>query len=315
MDEPDLWSLLVSGSQPAVDVVLYMVHGNDLSSNDIQALKALQTVTNVIPLLARADELDDEHFTSARSSLTAILEANDIVPFSFGGLKSPPELYAISSKTQPDADEMDASTLMQSLYEQPLVQSDLQQLVNRMICAEGSAWLRHTAALKILKWCKEHRQAGALQLFTQPSTLQHIDFSSLRGLDAYRAAQWWQRVEVTDWAQSLRRSLDSQNYQMPSSSGALELASGDAARSVVKCDKKSHKHRLRPVPTPTHQDPLGLLDWLAHARQGSKLTAELLSGMGIAAFVTAWLHMSDSACHREVAQLPRGFVGWWWDIV
>lgn len=286
-----------------------------LSTADINAMKRCQDFTNVVPLLARADELDDEQFATARADICAVLESNDLRCFSFGGPNALPELFAVSNATHADPDEMDASTLMQSQYEQPLVQSDLQQLIDRAICAEGSAWLRHTAALKILKWCKEHRQTGALQLVAQPSAPQQFHFSGLHGIGAYTAAQWWERVDVTDWAQSLRRSLDSQSSGLAFPANAMELASGDPARSVVKRGKKSRKHRLRPTPSPTHQDPLGLLDWLAHARQGGKLTAELVSGLGVAAFVTAWLHMSDSACHREVAQLPRGFVGWWWDIV
>ncbi|KAK0385721.1 hypothetical protein NLU13_6898 [Sarocladium strictum] len=314
MDDSDLWSLLLSGSQPAVDVVLYMIPSTGLEATDVDAMKRLQNYTSIILLLARADEFTDTEFSTARSDLHATLKQNDIHCFSFGGSTAVPELYMVSNKTCSDPDEMDASTLMQSEYRQPLIQSELQQLVDRMFCADGSAWLRHTTALKILKWCTQHRQTRALQLVAHPRAPQHVHFGGLHGMDAYAAAQWWQRVEVTDWAQSLRRSLDSQHSGMVFPTGTLEIANGEPARSVVTREK-GRKHRSRPGPSPTHQDPLGLLDWLSHARQGGRLTVELLSGLGVAAFVTVWLQMSDSACHREVTQMPRGLIGWWWDIM
>lgn len=279
-------------------------------------MKRLQGFTNVVPIIARADELGADDLVSIKTNLRASLDTNGIKGFSFDGPDAPLEVFAVSNITQPDLDEMDASTLMQSEYEQPLAQSDLHRLADVMISAEGSAWLRHTAALKTLKWCREHRQAGALQAIVhQPSSVPHLHFNGFRGMDAYTAAQWWQRVEVTDWAQSLRRSLDAQSSGFTYPSSALEVRGSDPSRSVVKHDKKGRKHRSRPPPSPTHQDPLGLLDWVANMRRGGQLTAELLSGLGVAAAFTAWLHMSDSACHREMAQVPRGLVGWWWDFV
>ncbi|KAH8169533.1 septin domain-containing protein [Sarocladium implicatum] len=316
LDDSDLWSLLISGSQPAVDVVLYMVPSKGLSNGDFDAMKRLQGFTNVVPVFARADELSDIELSSARAATRARLEASEIKCFSFDGPNAPIELFSVSNVTQPDLDEMDASTLMRSEYEQPLTHSDLDRLVDVMISAEGSAWLRHTSALKTLKWCRENRQASTLQAMVhQPSTIPHLRFNGFHGMDAYTAAQWWQRVKVTDWAQSLRRSLDAQSSGFTHPSNALEVRGSDPAKSVVKHDRKGRKHRSRQSPSPTHQDPLGLLDWVANMRQGGKLTAELLSGLGVAAAFTAWLHMSDSACHREMASVPRGLVGWWWDFV
>lgn len=279
-------------------------------------MRCLQTFTNLVPVLGRADELREQELSALQSDICTRLADSDIKCFSFDGPNAPTELFAVSSATRPDLDEMDASTLMRSEYEQPLIQTDLERLVDNMICAEGSAWLRHTAALKVLKWCREKKQAGALQaIVAQPSAPQHFNFNGFHGMDAYTAAQWWQRVEVTDWAQSLRRSLDSQSTAFALPTNALELAGNDPSRSVVRREKNGRKGRSRRPPSPTHQDPLGLLDWVAQMTQGGKLTAELLSGVGVAVMATACLTMSNTACHREVAQLPRGFAGWWWDFV
>ena len=87
----------------------------------------------------------------------------DLQPFLFGKsidqtLKSahPCPPFSISSATASDSENMDASLLMNPDYVQPLVPSELSALIQSVFEPENVAWLRHSAAKKLILWRHRH---------------------------------------------------------------------------------------------------------------------------------------------------------------
>lgn len=64
--------------------------------------------------------------------------------------------FAVSSALGDDSDIMDASVLMSSDYVQPLLASELSELVLRLLDPENMQWLRHCAVKRYIKWRREH---------------------------------------------------------------------------------------------------------------------------------------------------------------
>ncbi|KAF7561872.1 hypothetical protein G7046_g2264 [Stylonectria norvegica] len=153
MEDTDLLALVNAGGEPVVDVLLYLISSEGLDKYDVECIKHVQNMTNVIPILARTDELSGDATALARQRVAQELADEGLECFSFAGPDGPEtmeslQVYAISTETQPDYDTMDASVLMNSEYFPPLVPTDLNRLVGHLFSVDGSARLRHSAALK-----------------------------------------------------------------------------------------------------------------------------------------------------------------------
>lgn len=70
--------------------------------------------------------------------------------------------FAVSSALGDDSDVMDASVLMSSEYIQPLLSSELGELVLRLLDPENMQWLRHCAVKKFIRWRREHLGSSLL---------------------------------------------------------------------------------------------------------------------------------------------------------
>ncbi|KAK0646309.1 hypothetical protein B0T16DRAFT_328701 [Cercophora newfieldiana] len=142
-----------------VDVVFYMV-SNRLRPIDIQYLRQVAPLTNVMLLLAQSDLMSPEQIKASKEQINSQLKEAKIWPFSFAATSGSPSpfdpatqgLYAISSATGSDHDTMDASLLMSPDYVQPLISTDLATLVHRVFSQDGASWLRHFAARKYVQW-------------------------------------------------------------------------------------------------------------------------------------------------------------------
>lgn len=64
--------------------------------------------------------------------------------------------YTVTSVNGPDLDTMDASLLMSPEYIQPLLPSELGVLIQQLFEPETVAYLRHTAAKKLIAWHAAH---------------------------------------------------------------------------------------------------------------------------------------------------------------
>ena len=152
-------------------------------------MQRLSTFTNIIPVIAKSETLTAQELISLKASILARLQVKSIKPFLFGkplddallavqGLDivypftnpttavhsdesneptqfpfpTPTHPYAISSAYGLDNDTMDASLLMSPDYTQPLIPSELSNLIEQVFDPESMAWLRHAAAKKFLRW-------------------------------------------------------------------------------------------------------------------------------------------------------------------
>lgn len=131
----------------------------DTLSTDVECIRKLSALSNVIPIVSKADTLTSVEISSLKLRFQEQAQEAGIKPFLFGeppnsldGLKSQPP-YAVSSEKANDTETMDASTLMSPDYVQPLVPSELDALVNKIFDCDNLAWMRHSAAKKLVQQC------------------------------------------------------------------------------------------------------------------------------------------------------------------
>lgn len=160
-------------------------------------MQRLSTYTNVIPVIAKSETLTAQELVSLKASVLARLQTTAVKPFLFGkpiddallavqGLDivypletprtavhvdeakesnqfpfpTPTHPYAVSSVQGSDAEIMDASLLMSPDYVQPLMPSELSNLVDQVFDPESIAWLRHAGAKKFLAWRRRTKLPG-----------------------------------------------------------------------------------------------------------------------------------------------------------
>ncbi|KAJ4292220.1 hypothetical protein N0V88_005851 [Collariella sp. IMI 366227] len=145
----DLLNMLGGEGGVQIDVVFYMV-SNRLRPVDIEYLRQLSPLTNIIVLLAQADLMSTGQIAASKDQIYSQLKEASIRLFSFS-TPSPSSdsdkqgIYAISSATGTDHDTMDASLLMSPDYVQPLISTDLSTLVAQAFTSNGISHLRHSA--------------------------------------------------------------------------------------------------------------------------------------------------------------------------
>ena len=124
----------------------------DLRDEDIIFLHRLAALTNIIPLIAKSDTLSSEKTEALKRSTIEKLHQADIMPFAFHGeatIASHP--YTVCAATSDDNDNMDASMLMSPEYVQPLIPSELAELVQQVFDHNNIAYMRHLAARKLVR--------------------------------------------------------------------------------------------------------------------------------------------------------------------
>ncbi|ERS99885.1 hypothetical protein HMPREF1624_03252 [Sporothrix schenckii ATCC 58251] len=180
LSDADFVGLVSGDGGTSVDAVFYMISGH-LTPADIEYLRLLTPLTNVIPVLARADTLHaDKDIAEAKETIARQLHEANIKPFVFtvptatqdlaltlASSSGLPQPYAVSSANGSDHDVMDASLLMSPDYVQPLVPTDLAALVEQVFCRDGISRLRHAAAQKFAKW----RRSDAADSPLRPQSL------------------------------------------------------------------------------------------------------------------------------------------------
>ena len=282
---------------------------------DIECIKSLQDKTNIIALLARSDELDADSISSAKDLIRQQIAEHGLDFFSFTAPDSDPDIidvFSVSSATVTDHDEMDASVLMSSGYVQPLVKTDLGRLVDQVFSMDGSAWLRHCAATKCVQWRREQDHGLSLQM-----TLMHRDpakcaLSPVLTVNPFVERRYWSRVEVSNWAQGLRHSLETEKLHHLAQQ-RLEARphrwqrSGDLVR---RPGESSGRRRASEQINPVHQDPLGILPVLSQLKRNGQFTVEFLSSLGLIGCVAAWLAGPEWACRRGLRHLPEEVLAW-----
>lgn len=268
-------------------------------------MKRLQLICNIIPVLARSDEIQHEDVESSKLSLDTSLASAGIQPIAFS-TEEACRTYAVSNALQSDRDIIDASVLMNSAYVQPLLPTDLATLVDRVFSPDGAAQLRHATAAKLVMrrpFASAHdsshsaltvRRSG--EMILAPSNLN--PFASMKS---------WSRVEVSSWAQSLRQSLDSERLMTATMAQPSRAELARVSRELSKCKEGKPVRRRRKQPIESSQDPLGLMELAGQVTRNGTFAVELLSGIGIVGYIITCIVKPEQASPRAL-----GNVSQWW---
>ncbi|KAI0399587.1 hypothetical protein F4802DRAFT_588830 [Xylaria palmicola] len=339
LNDSELTSMLGGDGGCQVDVVLYLI-SHDLKPADLEYLRRLVPLTNVIPILARADVLSEEQTMACKQEIARQLEDAGLRPFTFtpamsrekGDSFTPPIPYTASSTTASDHDIMDASLLMSPEYVQPLIPTDLAFLVAKMFSPDGASWLRHSVARKFVQWreVRPRRPRGLYRPLDPPVP----DFSSgltqqlslaLARCSSSQQSHGAGRVQLASWAAELQRSLASERLRyealprgeravwlteklhecvqdgtLVAVNGAREADSGGRRRS-----QRKETGRYGALETHQHQDPLGLLQVVADLKARGWMAVEVLSSLGLVGLVF-WI--SKYGWPKKATELMDGWV-------
>ncbi|KAH8668328.1 hypothetical protein BX600DRAFT_253780 [Xylariales sp. PMI_506] len=308
-----------------VDVVLYMIQ-RSLSPADVEYLKRLAPLANIIPLLGHADKLTKDEQTACKREIAGQLDEAGIRPFSFTSANLlladdlPSIPYAVSSATEMDHDVMDASLLMSDEYVQPLISTELDVLVNQIFSPNGSSWLRYSAAKKYLQWRNEANQSRPMHLYrplnvpcpSRRSNAPGVGVGSLVGHQSSslmlariteQNASNQTRFQVVDWAADLQRSLVAERIRYETLArneravwSTERLTEGVQDGTLIPVSRARHRSspprkRVSHSRKKSHhpQDPLGLLLVAADIRAKGWVTLELLGSLGLIGGLAFWL--------------------------
>jgi hypothetical protein len=128
----------------------------DTLACDVDCIRKFSDLSNVIPLISKADLLSASQITSLKSSFHTQIAQHSMRLFSFEDRNvsengQPQSPFAISSVQSTDDDNMDASVLMSPDYVPPLVASEIGDLIDKIFDSDNMSWLRHTAAKKLTR--------------------------------------------------------------------------------------------------------------------------------------------------------------------
>lgn len=205
---------------------------------DIEYLRRLSHLTNIIPLISRADNLSVEQLSSLKENILSELQVNNIRLINFtidpeNIFESHPTApYAISTNPSKDEETMDASLLMSSDYVQPLLPSELSYLVTQVFSRDNISWLRHSAAKKFVQWRASEPVSMPQSLYRPLNQSQSLVSSSSQILTApvgattsYALAritdhtqreERFAQVRLANWAADLQRSLQNERLRFES---------------------------------------------------------------------------------------------------
>lgn len=200
----------------------------------MEYIRRLSPLTNVLPVIAKADSLTQQQTKALKVSVLSDLRTAGIRPFLFGksyedlmGGSGPCAPFAISSAVSSDQDNMDASVLMSPDYNPPLVETELEDLIAHVLKPENIAWLKHAAAKKFINWSGKGRGTETLPstsisspqrslsssvVFSTSSSLQNSPptFTLARLSDHTQREERFAQARLARWATDLQRSLRSE---------------------------------------------------------------------------------------------------------
>jgi len=197
---------------------------------DIEYLRRLSHLTNVIPLIAGSEAYSEDQISSIKEHILSELQAANIRPFLFGlnpekaqHTTFPSAPFAISTTPSKDHETMDASLLMSPDYVQPLIESELQAFVSQMFDRDTISWLRHSAAKKFVQWRASStpvsKPQSLYQPLSSPSSSSQVLTAPVGATTSYalaRITDHTQReeriaqVRLANWAADLQRSLQNE---------------------------------------------------------------------------------------------------------
>ncbi|RKF66791.1 putative heat shock protein [Golovinomyces cichoracearum] len=294
---------------------------------DIEYMSRLSQLTNIIPLMAHSDRHSEQQISSIKKHIMNELRSVKIKPFLFelnSNLDSDPKSsqtlipFAISCKTSPDYETMDASLLMSPDYVQPLVESELTVLIHKIFQRDSISWLRHVAAKKYILWRKSSGTSATPQTLYHPlrtlSSSQILtapvgpttSYALAKITDHTQREERIAQVRLANWAADLQRSLQIERSRFESiarSERAVWLTErfGECVQdgtivplSQVRKDKNKIDSELNSIIKPSSfsphdlkdryvdaSDPLGLLSLNYEFKRRGWILLKMLSSLGI----------------------------------
>ena len=329
MSDSEVLSALSGNGGLQVDLVLYMIKQrtssetlqtlsptDDISSGpqpaDLEFIGRLTSLTNVVPLIAKADLLSSEDQDVLKTAIQEDLLKANIRRFTFFPNTSPHPPYTVCSAPFNDEENMDASLLMSSEYVQPLLPSELVALLDHIFEKDNLSWLRHSAAMKLIQY--RRRPNTPLHLITPsniPITPQDSQalihaskpsaYTRARILDHTQNEERMAQIRLAKWAGDLQRRL--QNERM-----RYETLARD--ERVIWLNQKLDDTTDDDSPLPTSskslvllrtsrsataaraglidlQDPLGILRWNEIMKSKGLVAMQLVGGFGVLGAVGA----------------------------
>ncbi|KAI1144603.1 Septin-domain-containing protein [Hypoxylon sp. FL0543] len=346
LTDSDMLNMLGGGGGFQVDVVFYLISPK-LRPVDLEYIRRLTSLTNVIPILARADSLSPEQLVLCKEQVAGQLREAGLNVFSFApaGIQTSTVLvpsipYAVSSATGSDHEIMDASLLMSPDYVQPLMRSDLKYLVESVFSSNGLSWLRHAAAKKYLEWRNTtpsrprhlYKPLNAPDLVPSSAVTRSprnptVPCSSLAltCLNDQHQNHGPPQLRVVDWAADLHRSLVGERGQYETLARGeravwltekLNECMQDGTLVAVKKAKDASSGGVRKASrrglsrkTMQHQDPLGLLQVIADLKARGWVALEVIGSLSVIGGLAFWL--SRQRLHMDPVQLADEWARQW----
>ncbi|KAL8792950.1 MAG: hypothetical protein Q9195_004447 [Heterodermia aff. obscurata] len=343
--EGEIVSMMGGDGGSQVDLVLYMIT-QDIKPADLDFIRRLSAMTNVVLLIAKADLLTTEQVEASKTAMLRELEAAGIKPFTLLSDASQSPFYTVCSALSKDEENMDASLLMSPDYVQPLVHSELATLVQDIFTKDHVSRLRHLAAVKLLRHRTSSQplptsplspsplnilqSSGLLSSFTtttSPTTSQTLitqpriasSYVQARIADHTQREEKLAQVRLAKWAGDLQRGLSNERARYEA------LARGERALWLTqRLGECVHEGSLLPAagaPGPPQTwsadaatrsglvdagDPLGLLRWSEGVRRRGWIAFQIVGGFGVLGAVAVWM-----ARNRAWEQLGVEGGDWW----
>ena len=214
-------------------------------AEDVQNILKLSEYTTVVPLISKADTLSPAQKHGLKQSFTEKVQDLKIRSFCLGPfdkssadeeeLSTPYAPFTVSSANTTDDETMEASILMHPDYVQPLVPSELGFFLNKLFERDNIAWLRQSAAKKLVTSQRLHNSrrppsnhgmssstatshiatpfssaSASHVLVSRPEDLVSSDFTLARVADHTRREEQLAQVRLAKWASDLQRSLQNE---------------------------------------------------------------------------------------------------------
>ena len=238
----------------------------------MEFIKQLSILTNVVPLLTRADEIAEDEIYHVKASISEQLAASDFKPFPLLLQASPNQIYTVCSSQSKDLENMDASLLMQSDYIQPLQESELLTMIKQLFVPDTIRRLKFFAA-KMVIHNRRTSQASALATSStsrttrplpynrsnttpSPSDLSQASSQALIGrmprtmtynqsavADHTLREERLAKIHLANWASNLQRSLTNERarYEVIVNSERTEWLKARLEECVMEQDIEYHK--------------------------------------------------------------------------
>jgi hypothetical protein len=357
----DFQNLLAGNGGSQVDAILYLISNGttadgssresltndgypDTLATDVDCIRKLSELSNVIPIISKSDTLSQAQITTLKLQFHEQAREAGIKPFLFGvslnddSLDSQPP-YAVSSEKGPDTETMDASTLMSPDYVQPLIPSELNTLVDKIFDRDNLAWLRHSAAKKLLQQrsglsslppsiplatthlAPTARGSGSLSgsWQTVSGSLSSPSYAMARIADHTRNEERLAQVRLAQWATDLQRILQNEREHY------AQLARGERAvwltEKLGECVVDGSLVPLSQTPgfcglraekgLPSHvyrygvspHDPLGVVGWIDDLGRRSWVLVQIVGSVGVVGGLALWLARTWGLPARNLTDL------------